>query len=376
MTPPLRVLHVVANRWWTGSAEPALDLARTLKARGHAVWFACVRGDVLETHVRAAGVELVESLSLERNARPWRLAAQIGALRRVLRDRAVDVVHAHQTHDHWLAALARARTGVRLVRTVHHRRAVHDGRAARWVLQRADAVIAVSEGIAARLRAAGVPDTRVTLVPGAVDVERFRPSADGRPLRAELGLGEAPVAGCVARMVPGRGHDVLLRAMARLRQRMPEARLLLVGRGEHRPALEALVGELGLESTVVFAGYRGEDLPATLAALDCLVLLGTGSEESCRAVLEGMAVGRPVVAAPVGALPEIVVEGETGWLVEAAPEPVAAALEAALRDRARARLVGAAGRRRVEALYTPARRAALVEAVYAQVLAKEALSRR
>jgi glycosyltransferase involved in cell wall biosynthesis len=340
------------------------------------VWFACVRGDVLETHVRAAGVELVESLSLERNARPWRLAAQIGALRRVLRDRAVDVVHAHQTHDHWLAALARARTGVRLVRTVHHRRAVHDGRAARWVLQRADAVIAVSEGIAARLRAAGVPDTRVTLVPGAVDVERFRPSADGRPLRAELGLGEAPVAGCVARMVPGRGHDVLLRAMARLRQRMPEARLVLVGRGEHRPALEALVGELGLESTVVFAGYRGEDLPATLAALDCLVLLGTGSEESCRAVLEGMAVGRPVVAAPVGALPEIVVEGETGWLVEAAPEPVAAALEAALRDRARSRLVGAAGRRRVEALYTPARRAALVETVYAQVLAKEALSRR
>jgi glycosyltransferase involved in cell wall biosynthesis len=157
---------------------------------------------------------------------------------------------------------------------------------------------------------------------------------------------------------------------------MPAARLVLVGRGEHRPALEALVGELGLESTVVFAGYRGEDLPATLAALDCLVLLGTGSEESCRAVLEGMAVGRPVVAAPVGALPEIVVEGETGWLVEAAPEPVAAALEAALRDRARARLVGAAGRRRVEALYTPARRAALVEAVYAQVLAKEALSRR
>jgi glycosyltransferase involved in cell wall biosynthesis len=89
-----------------------------------------------------------------------------------------------------------------------------------------------------------------------------------------------------------------------------------------------------------------------------------------------MAVGRPVVAAPVGALPEIVVEGETGWLVEAAPEPVAAALEAALRDRARSRLVGAAGRRRVEALYTPARRAALVETVYAQVLAKEALSRR
>jgi glycosyltransferase involved in cell wall biosynthesis len=373
---PLRILHVVANRWWTGSADPALDLARALKDRGHLVWFACALGDVLEEHVRGAGVGLIESVSLERTSQPWRLGAQIRALRRVLREHAIDIVHAHQTHDHWLSTLAKTGTGTRLVRTVHHRRAVHGGRAARWVLGRADAVIAVSEAIAARLRAARVPDTRVTVVQGAVDAERFDPRADGRAVRAELGLGTAPVAGCVARMVPGRGHDVLLRAMARLRERMPEARLVLVGRGEHRPALEALVRDLGLESTVIFAGYRGADLPGMLAALDCLVLLGTGSEESCRAVLEGMAAARPVVAAPVGAVPEIVVDGQTGWLVEPAPEPVAERLEAVLRDRERARLMGVAGRSRVESLFTPPRRAALVEAIYAQVLAKEALSRR
>jgi glycosyltransferase involved in cell wall biosynthesis len=373
---PLRILHVVANRWWTGSADPALDLARSLEERGHAVWFACARGDVLETHVRDAGIELVESLSLERTARPWRLGAQVRALRRALRTLAIDVVHAHQTHDHWLAALARTGAAARLVRTVHHRRAVHGGPAGRWLLGRTDRVVAVSEGIAARLRAAGTAAARVVVVPGAVSVERFRPGADGRAVRAELGLGEAPAAGCVARMVPGRGHDVLLRAAARLRERMPEARLVLVGRGEHRPALEALVRELGLGSTVVFAGYRGADLPETLAALDCVVLLATGSEESCRAVLEAMAAGRPVVAAPVGAVPEIVVDGETGWLVEPTPGPVAARLEAALRDPGRARLMGEAGRRRVEARFTPARRAAEVEAVYAQVLAEEALSRR
>jgi glycosyltransferase involved in cell wall biosynthesis len=215
----------------------------------------------------------------------------------------------------------------------------------------------------------------VTVVPGAVDVERFRPDADGESVRMELGLGEAPVAGCVARMVPGRGHDVLLRAAARLRARLPEVRLVLVGRGEERPALEGLVRELGLAPSVVFAGYRGADLPAVLAAFDCAVLLGMGSEESCRAVLEAMAVGRPVVAAAVGAVPEIVVDGETGWLVEPTPEAVAARLEATLRDRASARRMGEAGRRRVEALFTPSRRAALVEAVYARVVAKEALPR-
>jgi glycosyltransferase involved in cell wall biosynthesis len=293
----------------------------------------------------------------------------------VIRELDIQLVHAHQTHDHWVAALARRGTGTRLVRSVHHRRAVHRGAAARWLFGRTDALIAVSEGIAAGLRAAATPAARLTVVPGAVDVERFRPSADGEPIRLELGLGNAPVVGCVARMVPGRGHEVLLRAVARLRERLPEARLVLVGRGEERPALARLVRELGLEKTVVFAGYRGADLPAVVAALDCVVLLGTGSEESCRAVLEAMAAGRPVVAAAVGAVPETVVHGETGWIVEAEPEAVAARLEATLHDRATARRMGEAGRRRVEALFTPGRRAALVEAVYTGVRAKEALPR-
>ena len=373
---PLRILHVVANRWWTGTADPALDLARALGERGHAVWFACVPGDVLESHVRAAGVTLVDELSLERTASPWRIGAEVRALRRVLRLLRIDLVHAHQTHDHWLAALARRGTEVRLVRTVHHRRAAHAGSLGRWLWRRTDGLIAVSEGIAERLRAVGAPAGAVTVVPGAVDVLRFSPAADGAAIRSELGLGEAPVAGCVARMVPGRGHDVLLRAAVHLRDRLPGARVVLVGRGELRPTLEGLARDLALERAVVFAGYRGADLPATLAALDCVAFLGAGSEESCRAVLEAMAAGRPVVAARVGAVPEIVVDGETGWLVDAAPEPVAARLEALLADPARGREMGRAGRRRVEALFTPARRATLVEGVYERVLAKEPLPRR
>jgi glycosyltransferase involved in cell wall biosynthesis len=82
------------------------------------------------------------------------------------------------------------------------------------------------------------------------------------------------------------------------------------------------------------------------------------------------------VAAPVGAVPEILVDGETGWLVEPVPGAVAARLEEALRDRERARRMGEAGRRRVEARFTPSHRAARVEAMYEQILAKEALPRR
>lgn len=364
----LRVLHLVANRWWTGSAEPALDLARALRARGHEVAFACIRGDALEAKARALGLPPVEGLVLERTTRPWALVRDVRALRRLIRACGVELVHAHLSHDHWLAALALRGSRVRLVRTVHHRRALRRGPVAAWLFGRTDAVVAVSRGIAAAAGAAGIDPARVSVVPGAVDVERFFPGADGRGIRGELGLEGCRVVGCVARLVPGRGHDVLLEAAHRLRGRVPGLRVLLVGRGEGRGAVERRVRELGLGGRVVFAGYRGDDLPEILAAMDVAVLLGAGSEESCRAILEAMAVGRPVVAARVGALAETVVDGETGWLVEAVPEAIAERLAAVLADPERARAMGAAGRGRVEALFTPERRAAGVEGVYARVL--------
>lgn len=365
---PLRLLHLIANRWWTGAADPALDLCLSLRQRGHDVGFACIRGDALEARARAVGLPPVEALSLERTIRPGVLVRDLRALRRLVSERRVNLVHAHLTHDHWLAALATTGTGVRLVRTVHHRRALRPGPAVRWLLGRTDQLIAVSGGIAAAARAAGVAADRLALVGGAVDTARFAPGADGAAVRAELGLGDRPVVGCVARLRPDRGHDVLLRAMARLRARVPEVRVLLVGRGEGRPAIGRLIEELDLRETVVLAGYRGVDLPAVLTAMDCFVLLQGGSEESCRAALEAMAAGRPVVAGRTGALPDAVVDGETGWLVDGDPEAVAERVGRVLADRARGEAMGAAGRRRVEALFTPERRAVLVEGVYARAL--------
>jgi glycosyltransferase involved in cell wall biosynthesis len=361
---PLRILHVVANRWWTGSADPALGLAASQRDLGHAVTFACIRGDALEAQARAAGLPPVDGVSLERTASPLTIAADVRRIRRLVREGGVEVVHAHQTHDHWLAAVATRGLTARLVRTVHHRRAVHRDPLSRWLFRATGAVIAVSAGIAASARLAGVPPDRVWVVPGAVDVSRFTPGEGRVGVRAELALGERPVVGCVARLVSGRRHDLLVRAAARVRERMPGLRLVLVGRGEGRPAIEALVQALGLGECVLFAGYRGDDLPHVLAAMDCFALLGTGSEESCRAVLEAMAAGLPVVAARVGAIPETVMNGETGWVVEPDPGEVAARIEALLVDPTRARAMGSAGRERVARLFTPSRRAAAVDAVY------------
>ncbi|HEV8310973.1 MAG TPA: glycosyltransferase [Methylomirabilota bacterium] len=363
-----RVLHLIANRWWTGSADPALGLAHSLRGRGHDVAFACIRGDALEARALAVGLVPVDSLSLERTARPWVLLRDVRALRRLLRARRIEIVHAHLSHDHWLAAVAARGLPVVLVRTVHHRRAIRRGPALRWLFRRTGAVLAASEAIAEAAWGAGLLRARPTVVPGAVDVGRFSPRADSRPVRAELQLGTRPVVGSVARLVPGRGHDVLLRAAGRLRARFPALRVLLVGRGEGRPAVERLVRDLALEEVVIFAGYRDADLPQVLAAMDCFALLGGGAEESGRAVIEAMAAERPVVVGRFGAMPETVVDGETGWLVDPQPEAVMERLAAVFADPGRARAMGAAGRQRVLARFTPERRAVAVEEAYARAL--------
>jgi glycosyltransferase involved in cell wall biosynthesis len=102
-----------------------------------------------------------------------------------------------------------------------------------------------------------------------------------------------------------------------------------------------------------------------LAAADCFALMAAGSDDSCRAALEAMAAARPVVARRVGALPETIAHGETGWLVdEDRPEAVATALGAVLADRERARAMGRAGRERAAREFGPERSVTIVEQTY------------
>ncbi len=365
----LVVLQLVANRWWTGSADPVIQLSRGLGERGHRVLLGLAPGGRFAEKAREAGLEPLDGVSLEAKLEPLGTVRDILRLRRLVRVERVDVVHAHHSHDHWLGWLCRGSAA--LVRTFHNARAV----SARWpspaLYRRGDAVIAVSEAIAARCRAAGVGAGRLFRVDGVVDVMRFAGAGGGETVRKQFGLGPGPVLGCVSRLAAHRGHEPLIRGFALLLCEYPDARLLLVGKGELRSELETLVHSLGLTRQVLFAGYRDADLPAVLDALDVFVLMGAGSDESCRAALEAMAAGRPVAARRVGALGEAMVHRETGLLIDDdRAESVAAALAALLEDPDRARAMGEAGRRRALRLFTPERHAARVEAVYREALAR------
>jgi phosphatidylinositol alpha-1,6-mannosyltransferase len=162
----------------------------------------------------------------------------------------------------------------------------------------------------------------VQLTPGVDDVT-FHPGADGARVRELHGLGDRPVVVCVSRMVARKGQDVLVRALPRIRERVPDAALLLVGDGPHRREVEREVDRLGLREHVVFAGrVPWAQTPDYYAAgtVFCMPtrtrLAGLEPEALGICYLEAAAVGLPVVAGDSGGAPDAVLDGENGFVVD------------------------------------------------------------
>jgi phosphatidylinositol alpha-1,6-mannosyltransferase len=215
---------------------------------------------------------------------------------------------------------------------------------------------AVSRWSAARVRRAVRGRCPVELLPAGVDADTYHPAVDGRPVRQRHGLGASPVCVCISRLVPRKGQDRLIQAWPRVVARVPEARLLLVGGGPYERRLRRLAAASPVADRIHLAGeVAWEDLPAHYAAGDVFAMpcrtrwLGLDLEALGVVFLEAAAAGLAVVAGRSGGAPETVVEGVTGTVVDGRRTgPVAAAVADLLADPARARALGAAGRRRVE----------------------------
>jgi len=211
----------------------------------------------------------------------------------------------------------------------------------RWVHRRATHVTAVSEAVARTVTAMGVPRERVTVIPNGVDVARFGGIADRSAFGAADG---APVIGSVGCLAARKDQATLVDALALLASRGVPFRAALIGEGDERPALEARIRRAGLEPRIRLLGERN-DVERLLPAMDVFVL-SSREEGIPNALLEAMAAGRPAVATAVGGTPEVMRDGETGWMVPpGSPEALAGALERALADPAEARRRGDAARR-------------------------------
>ncbi|WP_205215363.1 glycosyltransferase family 4 protein [Amycolatopsis albispora] len=229
--------------------------------------------------------------------------------------------------------------------------------AARQALRRigdtADVVTFVSEYTRNRFAAAFGPMAGLEHLPSGVDPELFRPDQSAREtIRKRYGLGDRPTVVCVSRLVPRKGQDVLIVAMQMLRQRVPDAALLLVGGGPYRQKLAATVDAFGLGNDVVLTGsVPWEELPAHYAAGDVFAMpartRGKGLDVEGLGIvyLEASATGLPVVAGRSGGAPETVLDEVTGHVVDGRDlMQLVDTLAPLLDDPARARRMGEAGR--------------------------------
>ncbi len=366
MADRLVILHSESSTAWGGQEIRVLTEAAGLRERGHEVAILCQPDSSLAARAREAALPLfLERMPFAHNPRTI-----VRMLQRFRRWRP-QVVVTHSSVDSWCAGVAARILRIPVVRVRHLSVPIGRHPASRFVYRRlCDAVITTGEAIRGHLiQGVGLPPAKVFSIPTGVDTVRFDPrKADGRRVREALAIPpDAPLAGIVAVLRDWKGHQVFLEAMVQVRQHLPAARALIVGEGPQRRNIERRRRELGLEAAVILTGHR-EDIPDLLASLDVVVSASRGAEGVPQVLLQALAMERPVVATAVGAVPEIIRDGETGRLVPPGdPSRLAEAMTEALRDPAALRPQALAGARWVREHWNVGRMLDAVERVYAGV---------
>ncbi|WP_174301612.1 glycosyltransferase family 4 protein [Caulobacter sp. S45] len=365
-----------------GVEQTTLDMAQAITTAGGVALVASAGGR-LEPELARRGGELVR-MPLDRKA-PWTLLANAARLERLIRARGVDIVHARSRAPAWSALLAARRTGAAFVTTYHGVYNARSGlkRAYNRVMARGDVVIANSAFTAEHLLAEhpGVDPGRVVTIPRGVDLAGFSPERVAQErvtaVRAAWGLApddRRPVALLAARLTAWKGQRLLIEALAQLRG---HGDLVLVlagddqGRTAYTESLRSAAAEAGLSERVRIVGHC-TDMAAGYLAADFACAPSLDPEAFGRTAVEPQAMGRPVLAADHGAVRETVEEGVTGWRVAPGDADAwAAALGWMLDTPADARVaMGAAGRERVERLYSLEAMTMATLGVYARLLAE------
>ena len=302
----------------------------------------------------------------------WRVGREIG---RVLREDRIDLVHSISYPASLYAAAPARRARVPHVWHEHNIKRIH--RANRHLDRLASMscrwVVGPSQAVTRNLAAAGIPETKLRTVYNGIDLARFcLDDAAAATVRRELGVQPAESAvGLFGQMLPHKGHRTLIQAAPRILRDCPTTRFFFVGALENPPYQEQLRHELrqsGLESRFVFTGWRS-DVQNVIQAMDVVVVATTTAEPAALALMETMAMARPIVASRTGGTAEIVGDGVTGLLFEAGNgEDLARQVIRVLTEPTLAGELGRAGRARVEEAFALDRHLREMEGLYFEAI--------
>lgn len=357
-------LHIDTARTWRGGQNQVLVTVMGLRAAGHRTLLVAHPGGELRRRA-SEGLDflpLAPRMEMDLGA-AWRLS-------RVLKGLKPDVVHAHDPHGVAMAALALSMSTQTVKPPLLASRRVdfhmRGNTLSRWKYRQVDCFICASDAIRRMVIADGIDAARTVTVHEGIDLERVDAAPQARPHEEFWLPHEAPIVGNVAALVPHKGQRHLIEAAALVVREVPDARFLIAGEGDLRPALERQIKEHRLEKHVLLAGFR-PDVLSLHKSFDIFVLSSI-TEGLGTSLLDAMACAKPIVATTAGGIPEVVADGVTGLLVPPRDHgSLARAIVTLLKDAALRKTMGSAGLARVHECFSAERMVQETVRVYQRV---------
>lgn len=373
-----RIAHIITQSGPYGGAQRnTLLTLRGLLRDGYEAELVCGPGGRLIDEARAVGAQVHVLPDLLREVNPIKDARALLQLYRLCRARQYRITHTHSTKAGFLGRLAARWAGVpAVVHTVHgvpfeirndFKSKVYIG-LEKLVAPFTRSLVCVGEELRQELLGWNLTDPKklVTIYSG-IDFSAYVPQREALEIKRELGLdGCYPILGSVGRLCEQKAQYYLVEAVAGLRNKFPQLRLLLVGDGELRPRLTERIRELGLSSHVLLLGER-DDIAELLHTFDIYVM-SSNWEGVGRALTEAMFSGLPIVATAVNGVTELVVHEQTGLLVPPhEPRALAAAIDRMASEPELARNLGSSARRKAQALMDAEKMVKDIEDLYTRL---------
>lgn len=358
----MKVLLVDLETAWRGGQNQALLILKGLLARAHEAELVAARGSALGERARESGVRVH---FISRGL--FRLPAA-RKVRTLVRGVGFDLVHANEAHAVSAVWLAGAHKCIPFLISRRVGYLIGKSRASRARYESSARIIANSKWVAEQAANSGAPREKLTVVYEGTEIPPLFTDAQRHAARSRWGIsGEAPLLGCVGVLLPDKGQQWLIRALAELRKEFPGARLLLAGDGPCRVKLVSLAQELGLGDAVLFPGFV-KDVESVYAALD-VFLLPSVFEALNNSLLAALAYEIPSIAFNKGALGEIIEHEKSGLLVSGPDvSEICAAARGLLQNRDLAASIGKEGRKRVEQNFSAEQMVDGMIRVYEEVL--------
>lgn len=364
----LTVLHTESSLGWGGQEIRILEEAKGLAGRGHRLIIACQSESELSIRAKDAGLEVI-TLSMRKIS----YLSAVLKLRSIIDDYGVDILNTHSSRDSWLGSIAGRLSKKRpiILRTRHLSTTVSRGLLSRFLYEiLPHRVITTGESIRNQMITDnGFDGKKIMSIPTGVNIDLFDLKRVDETLRGEWGVPRGvPAIGMVAVIRSWKGHEYFIDAAGMVLKEFPEARFFIVGDGPRKEIVSDYIKERGLHDSIIMIGQM-DDIPSVMAALDIIVLSSYANEGLPQVLLQSLAMGKPVVASNVGSISEVVIDGETGYLIPPRnPSKLAEKIISLMKKNGQRDEMGMAGRRLVTSRFSLEGMLDRIEDLYKELL--------